>query len=114
MKKSTKAALLSACIFPGVGHLFLKKHIAGIVLMSTSLIAIYYLASTAMEKALQITEKIQRGDISLDIATITELVTKQPAGTNAQLIDIATYTFIICWVISIVDSYRLGRAGEKS
>jgi hypothetical protein len=28
MKKSIKAALLSAFVFPGVGHIYLKRHIA--------------------------------------------------------------------------------------
>jgi hypothetical protein len=32
MKKSMKAALLSAFVFPGAGHFFLKKHITGTVL----------------------------------------------------------------------------------
>ncbi|MFT6273982.1 MAG: hypothetical protein ACJAZ0_000070 [Halioglobus sp.] len=113
MKKSTKAALLSALIFPGVGHMFLKKKIPGVALISASFVAIYYLASKAMEKALQITEKIQSGDISLDIAAMTELVTKNPTGVDAQVIDIATYTFITFWLFGIIDSYRLGRAGEK-
>jgi hypothetical protein len=113
MKKSTKAALLSACIFPGVGHIFLKKHIPGVALISASFVAIYYLVSKTLEKALQIAENIQSGDVQLDIAAIAELVSQQPTGTDAQLINIATNTFIICWLIGILDSYRLGRGREK-
>jgi hypothetical protein len=113
MKKSTKAALLSACIFPGVGPIFLKKHLTGVVLMSASFVAIYYLVSKAVERALLIVENIQSGDVPLDVAAITELVSKQSTGTEAQLSNIATATFIICWLISIIDSYRLGRVREK-
>jgi hypothetical protein len=113
MKKSTKAALLSACIFPGVGHIFLKKHIPGVVLIGASFVAVYYLVSKTVEKALQIAENIQSGDVQLDIAAITELVSKQSTGTDAQLINIATTTLIIFWLIGIIDSYRLGRVGEN-
>ena len=113
MKMSTKAALLSACIFPGAGHIFLKKHIPGVVLISASFVAIYYLVSKTVEKALQIIESIQSGDVQLDIAAIAELVSQQSTGTEAQLINIATSAFIICWLIGIIDSYRLGRVREK-
>ncbi len=82
--------------------------------MGTSFAAIYYLVAKTVEKALQITEKIQTGDIPLDIAAITELVAKQSTGTEAQLLNIATAIFIICWLIGIIDSYRLGRVREKT
>ena len=114
MKKSTKAVLLSALVFPGVGHIYLKKHISGTVLIGTAFAAIYFLVSITIEKALQITEKIQSGDIPLDIAAITESISKQSTGAEAQLVNLATATFIICWLIGIVDCYRQGRVREKT
>ena len=42
MKKSTKAILLSALVFPGAGHLYLKAYWVGFTLISvTSVIVIY-------------------------------------------------------------------------
>jgi hypothetical protein len=113
MKRSTKAALLSAFVFPGAGHVFLKKYIAGIVLAVTSFSAIYYIFNNALERALQISEKIQSGDIQLDVAAITELVSKQPAGAEAQLLNIATVAVTLCWLIGIVDAYRIGRLSDS-
>ncbi len=109
MKKSTKAALLSAFVFPGVGHIFLKRYIPGAVLAVAAFMALYVLISNVVDKALQIADKIQRGEIQPDIAVITELVSKQPTGTEAQLINIATAILIISWLIGIADSYRVGR-----
>lgn len=109
MTKSTKAALLSALVFPGVGHLFLKKYVSAVILASTAFVGVYYLTMTMIEKALQITQKIQMGDVPLDVVGLTELVSQQSASAEAQLINIATTTFIIVWLISIVDSYRAGR-----
>ncbi len=109
MKKSTKAALLSAFVFPGAGHIFLKKYIPGSALIGASLGGIFYLTSKTVERGLRITEKIQSGDGQLDVAVITELLSKQPTGTETQLINIATAIFIISWLIGIVDSYRVGR-----
>ena len=108
MKNSTKAVLLSALVFPGAGHVFLKKYLSGGVLIVFSFIAISYLISKATENALKVVEKIQTGDIPLDIQAITDLISTQSTGTtDIQLLDIATTVFIFCWIIGIIDSYRV-------
>lgn len=104
-----KSALLSAFVFPGVGHVYLKRYIAGALLAATASISLYFIVSTAVERALQIADKIQSGEIQPDIAVITELVAKQAPGTEAQSVTIATAVLIIAWLIGIVDAYRVGR-----
>ena len=113
MSKSTKAALLSALLFPGTGHFFLKKHILGVVLAGTALVALSVVVTKTVERALQITGKIQSGEVPLDVAAITELVTKQSAGAEAQSLNIATAVFLIVWLCGIADSYRVGRILDK-
>ena len=113
MKKSTKAALLSALVFPGVGHLYLKKYKSGLLLAGASFAAIYYLVGKAAERAVEISEKIQSGAVPLDAEAINELVSQQSGGADAQMMNMATIAFAICWVIGIVDAYRAGRAQQK-
>ncbi len=113
MKKSIKAVLLSAFVFPGVGHIYLKKYIPGVVLVGTSLVGSYYVISKTVERAFRIVEKIQSGGVQLDVTAITELVSKQSTGFEAQLINIATVVIILCWLIGIVDSYRVGCVQDK-
>ena len=108
-----KAAMLSAFVFPGVGHFFLKKNITGTVLSGAALVSLYVVITNAVDRALQIAEKIQRGEVQLDVAAITELVSKQPTGTDAHLLNIATAILIISWLVGIVDSYRVGRVQGK-
>ena len=108
-----KAALLSAFVFPGVGHFLLKKYIPGAVLAGTAFAGLYFLIAKTVERALQIAEKIQSGEVQLDAATITELVSKQATGTEAQLLNIAAAVLFVSWLIGIVDSYRVGRAQDK-
>jgi uncharacterized membrane protein len=109
MKKSTKAALLSALVFPGVGNVYLKRYISGAVIAGATVVALYVLISNAVHRALEIVDKLQRGEIQPDMAVISELVSKQPLGTEALLIDIATALLILAWIIGIVDAYRCGR-----
>ena len=113
MKKSTKAVLLSAFVLPGAGHLYLKKYVPGSILASVSLVGIYYLVTTTVERAWEIAEKIQSGAVQLDATTVTELVSQQSAGTDSQIVNIATLAIIICWVLGIIDSYRAGRVRDK-
>ena len=112
MKKSTKAALLSGLVFPGIGHFFLKKRIPGILLSGTALISLYFLIAESVAAALKIKEKIRSGEIDLSTTTITELAAMQTAADDSQLLGIATTALIICWLVGIVDSYRVGRAND--
>lgn len=113
MNKSTKAVLLSALVFPGTGHFFLKKYISGAVLVSAALGSLYYLITKTVEISLQITEKIQSGEVQLDVVGITELVSKQLSGAETQAYNIATAVLLISWLVGIIDSYRIGRVKNK-
>ena len=113
MKISTKAVLLSAFVFPGAGHLYLKIYSQGVALFGASCVAIYYVMSMAVQKAVQISEMIQSGDLQLDVEAITEFVSEQSTANESLLVNIASVAFIICWLIGIIDSYRLGCVRDK-
>ena len=114
MKESSKAVLLSAFLFPGTGHLYLKKYLPGSILAGVTLVGVYYLVTITVERAWEIAEKIQSGDVPLDATAITELVSQQSSGADSPLINIATLAIIICWVIGIIDSYRAGSVQDKN
>ena len=113
MRQSVKAALFSAFVFPGSGHFILKKPVQGSLLSGITILCVWALLSTAWEKAQEISQKIQSGEIPLDITRITEEVTKQTVGAGTQLVEIATYLLVICWLVGIVDSFRIGRLPDR-
>jgi len=112
VKRSTKAALLSGLVFPGIGHMYLKRHVLGVILFAGAASAIYFIVSVAVNTAFEVAEKIQSGDVPLDMGTITDLVSQQSGGSE-QSANFAMIALVACWVIGIVDSYRQGRAQEK-
>ena len=109
MSQSVTAFLLSALVFPGAGHLFLKKYIAGILLICSSLLTLSFFIGMAVERATQIAEKILSGEIQPDVATLMDMVTDQASGSDPRLMNIALILFIFFWVVGIVDSYLIAR-----
>jgi len=114
MNQALKAALFSAFIFPGSGHFLLKKHVRGVLLAGVTCLCIWILLSVALEKAQEISFKIQNGEIPLDLSRIMDEVSKLAAGSDTQQADIATYILVICWLVGTVDAYRVGRLQNKN
>lgn len=114
MNNAIKAALLSAFVFPGAGHVLLKRYITAAVIAGVAFTALYVLISNAVDKAMDIVDQIQRGEIQADVAVITELVAKQPTGSEAQLLNITTAILLIFWLIGVIDAYRIGRALDRT
>ena len=114
MRKSIKAVLLSALVFPGAGHFSLKKPVQGTLLVGITLLCLYSLISTVLQISQNLSAKIQSGEIPYDVAKITELASEQLSGGDDRLISISTFVIIICWIVGIADSFRVGRLQDKN
>jgi hypothetical protein len=114
MKKSSVAVLLSAFVFPGAGHLYLKRYGIGVALATASLAATAYLFSKVMAMALKISEGIQSGAVPLDVEVVTRMLSEQPGGTDGRPMNFAVAAFAMCWLVGVVDAYRLGRLRDKT
>jgi len=110
MSKAIKAVLLSAFIFPGLGHLLLKRYISAALLATTALTATYLLIAKVIESAMLIVDKIQRGEVAADITKISELVSQQPSNEGFLGTDLITGILLITWLVAIIDCYRIGRS----
>ena len=113
MKRSSKAALLSGLIFPGIGHIVLKQYLRGSVLMLFALVALSVIVTTIYQRALTIVDRINSGDIPVDTGAIAEMVSNSTSGADSFIENIAVIVLGACWLIGIIDSYRLGIAQEK-
>jgi len=107
MKKSFKAALFSAFIFPGSGQLLLKKYPSAAFFALFASTGLYLLFNDLFSRAQQILEKVQRGEIAADLVTIIELVHQQLANTMESLSPALTI-LLITWLVSVVEAYRVG------
>tara|TARA_R110002072_G_scaffold140765_1_gene285139 strand:+ start:5624 stop:5968 length:345 start_codon:yes stop_codon:yes gene_type:complete len=113
MKLSIKAALFSALVFPGSGYFIVKsKTKAWLCVISVLCILVIFMLE-AVHKAQLIAQKIVSGHISYEISALQEQILLMPGRFDANIITSATWLIIILWLISTVDSYRLGRSIES-
>lgn len=109
MKKSTNALILSALVFPGAGHLYLKKIKTGLTLICITLIALIYIISDIMDRTFSVVEQVQSGTVAVDMGSIRALIEQQPAG---EWVGMASYIIVGCWLVGMIDCYRRRKAAS--
>ena len=108
MNKALKAAMFSALIFPGAGQLLLKKYISAAYFFTFACVGLYLVFSNLMTIAQSIIDKVQRGDVTGDLATIIELVHQQ-SPTLIESLSPALMILLIAWFVSVIEAYRVGK-----
>ena len=109
MKKSVKAALLSTLVFPGAGHLYLKKYALGLALIVIAMTALVYLVNDLLDTAQQISAGILNGEIRPDMESVTTRVISQQHGADHGARSLASAALLVCWLVGCFDSYRAGK-----
>lgn len=105
--------MLSGKIFPGIGHIVLKQHLRGSILMLFALVALSAIVTKIYRRALTLVDRINSGEIPVDTGAIAEMVSNSTSGADSFIENIAVVVLGACWLIGIIDSYRLGVAREK-
>ena len=114
MKKSYKAALFSALIFPGSGHFLLKQYPLGFLFAGTATACICVLVFRAIAIAQTISDQMLSGEIPLDIAHISNEISIQSEAAGSTTVTIATWVLILCWLAGTADAFRLGRQRDRA
>ena len=114
MKKSSKAALLSGLIFPGIGHIVLKEHRRGFILIVLSAVALFVLFTSAYHHAQLIVEQIVNGEVPMEAGAIAQAVSTSTNAADSLAENSAVIVLVACWLAGVLDSYRLGVRQEKS
>lgn len=104
MSRTTTAVLLSALVLPGAGQLYMKHYGRGFALIGMSLACLWVLLDRAMQLAATVL-----GQMEADGGQITALVTQASNAAGSPLVTVATMVLAGCWLVGIVDAYRLGR-----
>lgn len=113
MSRALKASLLSALVFPGLGHIYLKRRLRGLLLAGVALVALVLVMSNAVDTALQLSDAILSGELQPDSASIAAALAAQPPDADAVLVNGAYAALLIAWLFGIIDAWRIGaRRGD--
>ncbi len=107
MKPTTKAALVSALIFPGLGHLVLKRPLRGCLFIVPALLAIGFLLRTILALATALVDEINNGTLAIDPIQILARI--HASGVDNPATNAASLVILLCWVGSVADAYWVGR-----
>jgi hypothetical protein len=109
MKNSLKGALLSGLVFPGLGQIVLKRYLRGFALMLTVMACLYVMIVTAVQQAYAILESIEAEGGSPDSDTITQAAAQAATGSDSLVITAVSLLLMVCWIVGIIDAYRIGK-----
>ena len=110
MSNTLKGVLLSALIFPGLGHIVLKQYKKGAVFAFVAAISLLVLLIKSLQKSLAILKEIQSGGGAVDMNAIPDIVARSSSSSDNLLINLSMVIILGCWVYGIVDVYKIGRA----
>jgi hypothetical protein len=108
MNKAIKAALLSALVFPGLGQMYLKRYVRGLIPMALTLIGLGVWVVDATVRALQELDRIQIQGGLIDPNAIAGRVAASSAS-GGWYSPLLLPMIIVCWLISVIDAYMLGK-----
>ena len=109
MNNSLKGVLLSGLIFPGLGQVVLKHYKRGAVIMFTVLVSLSIVVVKAVQHALSILEKIESAGEAIKMSTISNAATQASTTSGSLTFNIVLLLVILCWIIGVVDAYRIGK-----
>jgi TM2 domain-containing membrane protein YozV len=114
MKVSYKAALLSALVFPGTGHFYLKRYWRGLFIMLFVFTGLGYMIRSATVAALSI---LDDAVVTLHSGTDSLQELSNIAGSKILTTDPyhdAVFYLIVCfWIFAIIDAYIIGKEKES-
>jgi hypothetical protein len=102
MKPPVRAALINAFLFPGLGHIHLKRVARGCIFLVPTLLAAIVILTGAVDQANQIADQILGGTMPLDPSAIAARLEGSTANTPAMTVSL--YVLVACWAASIADA----------
>lgn len=110
---ATKAALFNALLFPGWGHIYLKKNKRGILIILPVIAGMMYIFWSIFQTAKKIVMATPLIKGTVDIVAVVNLTMNSVREVNSSFYLILLLVLLL-WVFSIIDAYLLGKKEQKA
>jgi hypothetical protein len=107
MSRPTTAVLISLLIFPGFGHLYLRRKARALLFIVPALAAGLYFANDAWTRANALADQIMSGSLGTDPVALAARLDN--SGATSPLVDLAMYVVLACWIGAALDAWLLAR-----
>ncbi|NYE59831.1 hypothetical protein FHW58_000983 [Duganella sp. 1224] len=109
MKASIRAALISALLFPGLGHLALRPRRAsrGMLFLVPTALAVLYLLGSMLQLVSQLQQELNEGRLALDPFAILDRV--HASGIDNPATNLAAAVMLVGWIGALIDVVWLGK-----
>ncbi|MFC1886828.1 hypothetical protein ACFLZM_07215 [Thermodesulfobacteriota bacterium] len=77
--------------------------------MLTVLVSLSIVIVKAVQPALAILEKIESEGGAISMGAISDAATRASTTSGSLTFNLALLLVILCWIIGVVDAYRIGR-----
>jgi hypothetical protein len=104
-----KGILLSALVFPGLGHLALKRTRRGFVLVLVVLAALTLIVMAALRQARVILANIEQAGGMVDLGTVSQAASQASTAADGWVPGAAALVLVGCWLFGVLDAWRIGR-----
>lgn len=109
MSRATTAVVLSALVLPGAGQIYLKHYWRGFTLAGVSLVCLWLIVAQVMQQASKVLAQIESAGNVPDAMQIARMAEQASLGSTGMSLSMASLVLAVCWVVSIVDTYRLAK-----
>lgn len=109
MSRSTTAAVLSALILPGAGHIYLKQAGRGMALIAVSLACLWVIIAQAMQQASAVLAQLESEGVMPDAGQFAGMISRASNHPESGSAMVATLVLVGCWLFGVIDAYRLGQ-----
>jgi hypothetical protein len=107
MQRAVRAALLSAFVFPGAGHLYLRRPWRAALFLVPALVAAIWFANDVMNRANALADQVLSGRLPLDPAALAARLESQ--GGASHVSTVCGVVLVVCWAGSIIDAFVVAR-----
>lgn len=109
LKNGVIAASMSLLIFPGTGHVWLKKKKLGFGIIFASLAALAVVIVEITKRLVILTNDISSGKIAhIDAEHLTPYLIEQMAYSNNSVLQFSLACLLLAWIGSTLDALRTG------
>lgn len=109
MNRTTKAVLFSTLIFPGSGHMVVRKWQRGLLFMIPVLIAMWVYIKYSVKQAAIVVDKLMSGEVAPDPIAIAKMLHEGPESGGLMLLAISVYAILALWVLAAIDVFIVAR-----